>query len=409
MAKTANKPKNLKVNNINLILSTLRSKEEMTVYEITEETGISKTTVNKLLLQLVDAGIVRSLGKGSSTDEGGRRPEQYCFNASFGYVISLDIYDQLYGCAILDLKCHLLFEVEKTLSQKEPFPRIVELCKVEIENGMRSLQLSEKDIASVVVSCSGIVNEDSGVLVSQTIGDWDNNLQVKNAFENIFNRDIPVIVNNVSLFSGYAELIYNPELRTQRLFTLLFWDEYVGSSIIRSGHAESGAHSLIFELGHMRMEPGRGSLSGELEKLVNDAAVLQYANENARQYKSSVLYEDIKGNTLTIEKIFAAYKEEDAFAVNIIGRSAYYIALALQYVFYIYDPDEIIIQGFYYLGGEKFLQLLQKNLKELIPYLNSEIKLSYSCFSKRYRSAYNFGACLYAVERLAQNNYGIRL
>ena len=274
---------------------------------------------------------------------------------------------------------------------------------------MSTLGLSADSAAAIVVSCSGIVDENSGVMVSQTIGDWDNNLDVKNAFQTMFKKDIPVIVNNISLFSGYAELIFNPELRNKRLFTLLFWDEFVGGSVVRNGKAESGAHELISELGHLRIGPNCGSPSGEFERIVGDAGVLRYANENGRQYRTSVLYPDIKNNSLTINRIFDAFRDNDDFAVTILARSAYYIALAIQYVCYIYDPHEIIIQGFYYKGGEKFLSMIQKNLKEMIPYLIGEVKISYSCFSKRYRSAYNFGACLYAVERLAKNNYGIRL
>lgn len=410
MSEKVNKPKNMKENNVRLVLSTLYEKSEMTVQGITAKTGMSKTTVNKLLLELTGTGIVRALGKGESTAEGGRKPERYCFNELFQYIISLQIYDSYSWCAIMDLKCKILYNYTQNHAEDIDFESVVEESKVQIRRGIQTIGLTEEQIGALVVSCSAIVNEETGMMVSQTIGSWDNNLAVMKQFDGMFERKIPIIVNNIAMFSGYSELIYRPELKDSRLFVMLFWDDNVGSAVIRNGKAETGAHNLLSEIGHIRLGQNLDAISREFETLVGTKGILEYANKNGRQNRESVLYPAIKNKTLTLEQVFDAFRKEDEFAVSILERSAYYIAMVMQCICYIYDPQDFIIQGYYYQAGSKFLEMIRKNLQRMVPYADvNRVRIEYSSFLGEYRAAYNFGACLYAVEKLAKDNYGLHL
>lgn len=410
MTKKVSKPKNMKENNVRLILSTIYEEKEMTVQEITAKTGISKTTVNKLLIGLVESGIVLSVGKGDSTAEGGRKPERYCFYEKYKYVISLQMYDDCVYCSIMDLNCGIAYNYMEDLKSSLEFEEAVERCRSEIQRGMDIIGLFPEQVGALVISCSGIVDEVSGTIENTTIGIWDSNLPIAESFRDMFPADVPIIVNNISMFSGYSELRLCPELKEQRLFTMLFWDDSVGGAVITKGKAENGAHNLAGEIGHIRLEHGMGGVSGEFEALVGTQGVLQYANENGKQHKQSILYPAIRNKSLTLEQIFDAFQQEDKFAVNILSRSAYYIALIMQGICCIYDPQYFILQGFYYQAGDKFLEILRSELQKLIPYFDiNSLKIEYSPYREEYKTTYNFGACLYAVEKLAAECYGIKL
>ena len=69
------KPVNIKQHNQKLVISLLEKKEILSAGELTSLTGLSKTTVSKILAELCKQGIVCSAGKGESTAEGGKKPE----------------------------------------------------------------------------------------------------------------------------------------------------------------------------------------------------------------------------------------------------------------------------------------------------------------------------------------------
>lgn len=66
--------------------------------EIARNTGLHKSTVTSLFNELDQQGLVQHLGRGDSTESGGRKPELYTFNTQYGYVACFNItYDHLYA------------------------------------------------------------------------------------------------------------------------------------------------------------------------------------------------------------------------------------------------------------------------------------------------------------------------
>ena len=66
---------------------------------------LSKTTVKKTI-DLLTAMKLLSAGKGESTEEGGKKPELYRFNRSFGYVISIHVTPDAIIAVTTDLGGH---------------------------------------------------------------------------------------------------------------------------------------------------------------------------------------------------------------------------------------------------------------------------------------------------------------
>lgn len=65
--------------------------------DISRNTGLHKSTITSLFNELDREGIIKHLGRGDSTESGGRKPELYTFNTHYGYVACFNItYDHLY-------------------------------------------------------------------------------------------------------------------------------------------------------------------------------------------------------------------------------------------------------------------------------------------------------------------------
>ena len=72
--KEAQKPRDLKVQNTENILSVLRGYDSISQSEMSEITGLSKTSISKAFSELIEKGVVKSAGVGKSTNEGGKNP-----------------------------------------------------------------------------------------------------------------------------------------------------------------------------------------------------------------------------------------------------------------------------------------------------------------------------------------------
>lgn len=92
----SSKPRHIKWHNQKLLLSMLRAEEALSISEISAKTSLSKTTVKKILQSLSEDGLVCSVGKGASTEEGGK-------NRNFSH--SIKILNILWCCTSGPLHC----------------------------------------------------------------------------------------------------------------------------------------------------------------------------------------------------------------------------------------------------------------------------------------------------------------
>ena len=71
---TVAKPFQLKVSNRKLIMNVLKKGGAFSIADISSVTGISRQTVTKAIDHFIATKIVVSIGKGDSTDSGGKKP-----------------------------------------------------------------------------------------------------------------------------------------------------------------------------------------------------------------------------------------------------------------------------------------------------------------------------------------------
>ena len=114
---TGNKPKTIRKNNLKIILDIYRNNQEMTVAELTKKVKLSRTTVMKLNEKLIQKNLIESAGKGTSTDEGGKRPELFSFNKNSGvifcyYIKYNSIVLKIYNMA-LEMQLERIFPVHE--------------------------------------------------------------------------------------------------------------------------------------------------------------------------------------------------------------------------------------------------------------------------------------------------------
>ena len=123
MIGKSRKPKNIKFHNQRLVLSLMRQNAVISASEIAQRINLSITTVVKILAVLQENGLIKSMGKGSSTDEGGKKPELFAINESYKHVIAIYAGPDFIQAAVTDLNCRVIshhnypYKVPESLEQ----------------------------------------------------------------------------------------------------------------------------------------------------------------------------------------------------------------------------------------------------------------------------------------------------
>ncbi|MBQ6554027.1 MAG: ROK family transcriptional regulator, partial [Firmicutes bacterium] len=363
--ETAAMPKDLKVVNRMKILNAISQSERVMLNEIAETTGISRQTIVKALESFVEQQLVVSLGKGSSTSVGGKKPEIFSFNKNYKYNVCVRLENHVLIIALTNLKSEILCVKSKAHAQNEPLESIIWDFKALFAEILSEKKLSNEDIYMVGVCMGGITDAETGILRYNSLyPGWGREIPVVDMFRSILPPHIEVIVGNDAKMTGYAELYYNKELY-EKSYVALYTLDGIAAGFIDHGSIIMGSHALLGEIGHMTLDPYDPEICqcgscGCFERLVSvDRLYSKIVNNKA--YESSVLYS--YGSSLTLADIFrAADRDTDLLAMEMVEYVAKYFAMAIKNIMINIDPELIIIQGIYADAGKYFHHMLQKNL-----------------------------------------------
>lgn len=401
------KPKNIKLNNKRLILQYIYENRNATIQEISDATKLSKTTINKLVADLAQTGLIYSLGKGDSTAEGGRKPEIFSFNEKYKYIVSIEMdYQGLY-IQVMDMFCNEIYNNVEIFDDNKPYQYVLEKTSSELADILESVNLTFDNVYCVVLDTYGITDAAGGI-IKNSLSFWENDIPVLDDFKKSVPDGVNVIVNNASRFSGYAELLNDKSLKNQRIVTFLMWDQWIGGSVIQQGEFVEGTNGLVGEMGHLVVRhsfsknPGKQD-GGQLETLISSDGIVNYAVNNIDNYQNSALYEKAKSGEIAAADIISAAADGDEFAVVTVKRSAYYLACAIHNVCFIYDADTVILQGFYAELGDEFIEWVYEYLQDFISLYDIKSKLKIRHSSLDYHVAFHQGAGYYAINDFLKN------
>ena len=124
------KPRNIKLHNERLVLFLLREAGSTTAGEIASRINLSITTVMRIVNSLKSIGVIRSAGKGESTDEGGKKPELFAVNEAFRYAVGGYINSRRVSLGLYDFTCR---ETARKTTELEPGMSLDEVLKTAAE------------------------------------------------------------------------------------------------------------------------------------------------------------------------------------------------------------------------------------------------------------------------------------
>jgi len=373
-----------KQNNRKIILDFMRNNGMVSIADISYQVNISKTTVKKVIDFYLENHLLIEAGKGSSTDEGGKRPALFRFNQDFGIIYSIHLGPTFIYAAVTDMKAgiiHSKYLTIKKISAKAAVKKIADI----ITSFMSLEWLSERKPVRVVIALPGITDPQKGISIfSPHFVHWGQNVPMKEMLLKLIPLDCPVLMDDVNRYQAFAEMQQGMARGKENFIIVDAIEEGVGAGVIVNGTMRHGSQNLSGEIGHMVLDPDNGPECicggrGCFEALVALKRIKKMIKDGQDTNPDSLIFKNCETDEIKLDDLFSAFREGDAFAVEIFDDLTTWFAIGLNNVIMVNDPEMIIIQGIYTKTGQAFLDLLKAKIDQMsYPRLSRNAEIAFS-------------------------------
>ena len=399
------KPHEVRIYNQRLILSHLQRKP-YTVKQLSTLTGLSATSIMKSINYLKERGMVGSIGKGSSTGEGGKRPDLYLVNRHYKYALSCFISNDsgiILSTDYLNKKVSInKFNFDITCS----FEEVAGLVADKIYGILRQNKLSADQICGIAIAFDGVVSSVEGIIKYPVHNlNWGTDIKALAIFKELLPDISTILIGNSSRLAAYEILDYNYEYRNKSIYVIGTGADYAGGCLLDHGSAKIGSHGLLGEVGHtIGLDPERNE-EVRFENTVGNrfliTSAITMANE-AHQSEEIELLNKLEDGRANIRDILVAADNSNIYAQKVIRPIIKSFATLIRNIELLCDPDLIVIYGIYALGGEYFkTQIINELGKSVLHTLTGGISFELLPFREEF--SYCLGATQYIIDQDIQN------
>lgn len=407
---TSGKPNTLKQYNQRLVISRLQNCDFTTAAGLSQDTGLSKTTISKILTELAARNLIQLVGKGDSTSEGGKKPELFSLNAAYAMTIVLSLFNshELH-CSVANLRGAMQWERHYLLSQNATYEEFLNTSERALSQAFTEAKLADHQICGIAIGYNGVADTDKGSILYPADSAQAQFYPLCRDLRSRLSLDAFIYVDSIGHFSSYAELPLE-ESKDINTIAVIFCGQFVTGSILSSTRQRPGSRGIVGEFGHLILDPSAPATcycgsKGCLESLISERAILAYGKKISLEHPFSKLARKIQEQPLTIEDILAAVKEKDSFALAVLRPIPYYLSILIRNLVVLESVSKIIIQGSYVQAGPEFLTEIKKNVEQFgrnrIP---SNLVIEFSKWSLKGADALK-EACVYGAACYTSNYY----
>ena len=159
------------IKNINekLVLNLIREHDTISSSELVKITGMRPSTIFNITKELISKSLIAFLGKGESTEKGGKKPYLWTLNKDAAYVIGLDIEVGEMTVVVLNIggeyiaKKVIPVEIAKTLDE------LAQNIFNVVEGVINQTSIDREKILGLGVAFAGVVDCINGIVVMSSV------------------------------------------------------------------------------------------------------------------------------------------------------------------------------------------------------------------------------------------------
>ncbi|HEY7565025.1 MAG TPA: ROK family transcriptional regulator [Acidimicrobiia bacterium] len=254
-------------NNLRTTLEVVSTQGATSRAEISRQTGLTRAAVSSLVAELIDSGLLRELGPGTSA--GGKPPTLLGINERGRDIIAVDLGTRPFRAALVDLTGRIHERVES--------PDLAAFGLLARDSAIALIsQLVDRSRAPVLgigVGTPGVVDPGGRVVEAANL-DW-HGLELGAELRARF--QLPVSITNDAQAAALAEFRRHSIDRENLIVVKL--GRGIGAGLVIRGTLHRGDHAAAGEIGHVRVveggKPCTCGNSGCLETIASVPAILR--------------------------------------------------------------------------------------------------------------------------------------
>lgn len=337
------------------VLSLVRQADGVSRSTLAAGLGMSRSAVGLLLDGLMDRGLIRESGPGSSN--GGRRPRLLVYHKDTGYVISVDLGATSLDVSISNLNAEILVhKVQDADVRQGPESVLADVVRL-IDGAIEEADVDRALIRGMGMGVPGPVEFRTGLPISPPIMPGWHRFNIRTYFEERFR--CPVFVDNDVNIMALGERWAGTGRQIED-FLFVKIGTGLGCGIVCRGEIYRGVDGCAGDIGHIEAtsEPivCRCGKFGCLEALVGGDALARDAEEAARTQKSPHLARllEEKGS-LSAADLSLAIEQGDPVSLQLARAASALLGKSLARLVNFYNPGLVILGGGVANLGNSFL------------------------------------------------------
>jgi len=292
--------------------------------QISRNLCLNKVTVSDIYSQLLHEGLIREVGHGVSTRNGGRKPVMALLNVGYGYVISINILRSRFSM----ITCRLdgrSDNYESVSTRDVDLTTVLDMIDERIAN---TIAASDSRLLGIAFGLDGVIYENQ--ILSAALKGFKS-FDLAKYFSDKF--QVPVVLENLANESAIYERDFAGEGVYQDLISVTIRDQ-VAAGIVADGHLYRGHNGEAGNIGTCPLADRyhEGS-SSTVNHLVAEGPVLQRI----------MAYQHI--DRVDVNRIRRDYLGHRPELIAILDEFAFYLGKVLGDLSNTFAPDAIIVNA----------------------------------------------------------------
>jgi predicted NBD/HSP70 family sugar kinase len=327
------------------MIAHLTSKGKSTVPEMADLLNISVPKTKKLLVGLLQEGLVKDTGR--KTQGLGRKAAIYNLNQESCYFLGIEIKKYKINIGLMSFNADI---VDSSLNI--PFPYLdnresLDAIIKEIHHFLGQTALPKEKIVGIGLSLAGRINVKTSQMLSlYHFGD----APIKTKLEE--DLGLPVFMDNDSRTLAYGEYYFGSQglSYTEKNVCIVNLDYGIAIGIFDNGRPIYGASGYAGEIGHIQMFDNEKicfcGKKGCFETEASGLALINLLNARMDEGSSSRLQKPrAKKGFIELEDILEAIRHGDNLAIEGVTEIAHNLGKGLAIAINLLNPDLIVLAG----------------------------------------------------------------
>ena len=341
------------------ILNLIKKHETILSSELVDITGFKPSTVFNIVQKLSSESLIINVGKGESTEKGGKRPFMWKINGDAAYVIGIDIEIDALTLVVLDLCGKRIWKKGIKFDKIETTDKLVSIITDIVNEAITSSGIQREKVLGMGIALPGIVDSQQKVIIRNDVLS-EKNIPLADRLSEIFHFLI-IVENNANATTIGEQWVGSAKGFKNFLLVLVEFERKVGGM---------GIGMVIDEHSYF----GHTHCAGELNiPLMNLSQMMVFFRDELENSESLKQFDNNPDNIET-DLLIEAAKNGDSLAISVFEKLGDEIGRIISQSVALLNPEALILAGAVSELNEIITRPIENVIKlKTLPYINKHL------------------------------------